>query len=103
MLFAWLAGGPGGTPGRSPPPPPLPARIIKPFLPTLAPDPVLAAAQRDDTREAELAPARRPELTLTDPVPEPPARVCETFGTSVAFASSPAAAEKQAAQDGKLV
>ena len=33
----------------------------------------------------------------------PPAPKCETFNTSVDFAVSPAAAEKQAAQDGKLV
>jgi hypothetical protein len=37
------------------------------------------------------------------PSPAPAAPACETFGTSVHFAVSPAAAEKQAAQEGKLL
>ena len=55
-------------------------------------------------------PPAAPSADLPPPPPpaeknqgEPAASTCQTFGTSVAFAVSPAAAEKRAARDGKLV
>ncbi len=67
----------------------------------LAP-PVADAAPPAPPPVADAAPPPVADATRLAPPPEP-AATCQTFNTSVAFAVSPAAAEKQAAQDGKLV
>ncbi len=67
-------------------PPPLPP-------PPAAP---VAAPSADPPAPPPAPPAEKKEAP-------PPAAVCQTFNTSVEFAVSPTAAEKQAARDGKLV
>jgi len=70
-------------------------------LPPLdAPPPPLGAPPPADPAPIVPAPIAPPAAaSLTAPA----APECQTFGTSVAFAASPAAAAKQAAQEGKLL
>ncbi|HVS39954.1 MAG TPA: hypothetical protein VMS17_30630 [Gemmataceae bacterium] len=62
------------------------------------PDASSRALEKHDPPPVSRAPAA-PSAAQTPPA----AAMCQTFGTSVDFAVSPAAAEKQAAHDGKLV
>ncbi len=88
-----------------------PAPTPDPAPPT--PTPVADAARLAPPGADAAPPAPPPGADVVPPAPPPgadatrlapaPAATCQTFNTSVAFAVSPAAAEKQAAQDGKLV
>ena len=73
---------------------PAPPPTAPPLVPALVPP----TNQRDEAPRYD-----PPPLDAPVPPPAPAAATCQTFGTSVAFAVSPAAAAKQAVQDGKLL
>ncbi len=106
------------APAAVDPAPPLPEDDAAPPPPTASADPAVSPMNRDDAGRydpppppASRRPGRRPVRGPAGPSRRapaekkeaPPAAVCSTFNTSVAFAVSPATAEKQAARDGKLV
>ena len=81
----------------------LPARSVGPRQVARAEPPAPAAPEhpaRPLLLPADPPPPPAPKAAAP---PRPAAPACETFGTSVHFAVSPAAAEKQAAQEGKLL
>ena len=87
------------APTVDPAPPPATATPDDAVVPPPVLDPAPLVDRSDET--TRLAPPGA-DATRLAPAPES-AATCQTFNTSVAFAVSPAAAEKQAAQDGKLV
>ena len=86
--------------------PPSPQRFDRGIIPLPAPEPVAPVVRKDDADHFDAPPlASPPQLDSppADPPQQPAAATCQTFGTSVAFAVSPAAATKQAVKDGKLL
>jgi hypothetical protein len=82
-----------------------PRALSAPSLTPADPDPVPPPDGRNAGRDDPPAPAaaRPHDAPPAAPTLAPPAPTCQTFNTSVAFAVSPAAAQQQAARDGKLV
>ena len=75
-----------------------------PSAATTVPDPVPSPNHGDEGASFRpIAPRRILAAPAADSPPAPAAATCQTFGTSVDFVASPAAAAKQAVQDGKLL
>jgi hypothetical protein len=96
---------PDATPDDPPAPPTPPAPPAADPAPPPAPPTPAPTPAADQPAEAPAAPA--PSIFDASPVvdltPAAPPKTCETFGTSVEFAASPAEAAKTAKRDDKLL
>jgi hypothetical protein len=94
------------TAPAEPPQAPAPAASDSPAVAPPVQDEAPPQPPRDVIRfdAPQLVPARPVDAPVAAaPTLAPAAPTCQTFGTSLQFAVSPAAAEKQAAQDDKLM